>query len=850
MNLIRVVPAKGKTRETKHVGALAPGGFCLFYFIYFFQMKRVLALLWGFLLPWLAMAQNTLSGRVIDAATQNPLISSTVSITPGNRSTLTDATGHYTFPNLPAGEYTVQVSYLGYASGSRTVTVPTSASQDIPLTRTSVATKEVLVTATRANEKTGTTYTNVSKQELESRNFGQDLPYLLENTPSLVTNSDAGAGVGYTSMRIRGSDITRINVTVNGIPVNDAESHGVFFVNMPDFASSLQDVQIQRGVGTSSNGPGAFGASLNLQTQDASPEAYARTDNAYGSYNTWKNNVQFGTGLLGGKFAVDGRLSRITSDGYIERASSNLKSFYLSGGYYGAKDLLKVVVFGGHEKTYQAWNGVDEETLKTNRRYNSSGTEMGDDTPYENEVDDYQQYHYQLHYGHEFNSLLSLNAALHYTRGFGFYENYKAGESLEAYNIPPVTVGGTAVEETDLVRQKWLDNHFYGTTFALQYRGAGKLSAVVGGGWNRYTGDHFGEVIWAQYAPTIRPGHRYYDGNARKADFNLYGKATWQATEQLSFFGDLQYRTVNYKINGTDDDHRDVTARANYEFFNPKAGATFTLSEAHQLYASVAVGHREPTRSDFTDRPVGDKAKAERMVDWEAGYRLHQPLGELNGLPLRLTADLTYFYMDYKDQLVLTGQVNNVGTPLRTNIPESYRTGVELAAGIGLGELARFTSNLSLSRNRIKNFGETLYRFDEDYNPVEELRTTYGETTISYSPSVVTSHQIEVQPVSGLRFQFQYRTVSEQFLDNSASQERRLKPYEVGDVRVFYRFRPVNWMKEVELGLLVNNVFNEEYEANGFTFSEYYVGDNTRYHYNYYFPQAPRNYMAQISLRF
>ncbi|MFB9865018.1 TonB-dependent receptor [Rufibacter immobilis] len=813
-------------------------------------MKKVLALLLGCLLPWYAMAQITLSGRVIDAATQSPLTGSTVTLTAGNRATLTDAAGRFTFPNLSAGEYTVQVSYLGYANATQTIALEASLTLDFALTRTSVATKEVLVTATRANEKTGTAFTNVGKEELESRNFGQDLPYLLENTPSLVTNSDAGAGVGYTNMRIRGSDITRINVTVNGIPVNDAESHGVFFVNMPDFASSLQDVQIQRGVGTSSNGPGAFGASLNLQTQDASPEAYARTDNAYGSYNTWKNNVQFGTGLLGGKFAVDGRISRITSDGYVDRASSNLKSFYLSGGYYGTKNFLKAVVFGGHEKTYQAWNGVDEETLKTNRRYNSAGTEMGDDTPYKNEVDDYQQYHYQLHYGHEFSPLLSLNAALHYTRGFGFYENYKAGEDLSDYLIPPVTIGGTAVEETDLVRQKWLDNHFYGTTFALQYRGAGKLSAVLGGGWNRYTGAHFGEVIWAQYAATIRPGHRYYDGDARKTDFNVYGKATWQATEGLSFFGDVQYRTVDYRLDGTDDDQRDVTTRADYGFFNPKAGVTLALSEVHQLYGSVAVGHREPTRSDFTDRPLNDQAKAERMVDYEAGYRLNQPLGELNGLPLRLTADLTYFYMDYKDQLVLTGQVNDVGTALRTNIPDSYRTGVELSAGIGLGQLARFTTNLSLSRNRIKNFGETLYRFDEDYNPVEELRTTYQETTISYSPSVVTSNQIEVQPVNGLRFQFQYKTVSEQFLDNTASQERRIKPYEVGDVRVFYRFRPVNWMKEVELGLLVNNVFNDVYETNGFTFSEYYVGDDTRYHYNYYFPQAPRNYMAQISLRF
>ncbi|MGV3540678.1 MAG: TonB-dependent receptor [Rufibacter sp.] len=813
-------------------------------------MKKAFALLMGCLLPWFAMAQFTLSGRVIDAATQKPLVGATVYLDNISIGVTADAEGKYSISGLLEGDYIATVSYIGYAPSREFLTIGKDQTHDFALTRTGVTTKEVLVTATRANERTGTTYTNVTKEELESRNFGQDLPYLLENTPSLVTNSDAGAGVGYTGMRIRGSDITRINVTVNGIPVNDAESHGVFFVNMPDFATSLQDVQIQRGVGTSSNGPGAFGASLNLQTQDASPEAYARTDNAFGSYNTWKNNVQFGTGLLGGKFAVDGRLSRISSDGYIERGSSDLKSFYVSGGYYGAKDYLKAVIFGGHEKTYQAWNGVDEETLKTNRRYNSAGTEMGEDTPYENEVDDYQQYHYQLHYGHDFSPLVSLNAALHYTRGFGFYETYKAGEDFSDYQIPAVTIGGTTVEETDLIRQKWLDNHFYGTTFALQYRGTGKLSAVLGGGWNKYEGAHFGEVIWAQYAPTIRPGHRYYDGDARKTDFNLYGKVTLQATEALGFFGDLQLRTVDYKIDGTDDDQRDVTTRANYEFFNPKAGVTFAISEAHNLYASVAVGHREPTRSDFVDRPAEDRAKAERMVDWEAGYRLNQPLGEMAGLPLRLTTDLTFFYMDYKDQLVLTGQLNNVGTPLRTNIPESYRTGVELAAGLGLGEFARLTTNLSFSRNRIKNFSETVYRYDENYDLEEVVTNQYEETTISYSPSAVTSTQLEVQPLTGLRFQFQYKTVSEQFLDNTASQDRRLKPYQIGDARIFYSFRPANWMKEVELGLLVNNVFNKLYEANGWTFSEMYSGDQTRYSYNYYFPQAPRNFMAQLSLRF
>ncbi|GAA4304350.1 TonB-dependent receptor [Nibribacter koreensis] len=809
-------------------------------------MKRVLALVMGCLLPWFAMAQITLSGRVLDAATRQPLVGSTITLSEISLTTQTAADGSFQFSDVQPGNYSVKISHVGFTTTTELVSLQESLAKDFALTRGSMASKEVLVTASRANEKTGTTYSNVSKEEIQSRNFGQDLPYLLENTPSLVTNSDAGAGVGYTGLRIRGSDITRINVTVNGIPVNDAESHGVFFVNMPDFASSLQDVQIQRGVGTSSNGPGAFGASLNLQTQDASPEAYARTDNAYGSYNTFKNNVQFGTGLLGGKFAVDGRLSRVSSDGYIDRATSDLKSFYVSGSYHGKNDFLKLVVFGGKEITYQAWNGVDEETLKTNRTFNSAGTDYGStDIPYDNEVDNYQQNHYQLHYGHSFSPQWTLNGALHYTRGFGFYEQFKVNERFSNYAIP--VAPGSTISRTDLVRQKWLDNHFYGTTFSLQYQGLGRLSATLGGGWNRYDGDHFGEVIWAQYASTIRPNHRYYENQAHKTDFNVYGKVNLAVTDQLGLFGDVQLRTVDYKIDGFDDDRRDVTTRADYAFFNPKAGITYNLTNNHNLYASVAVGNREPTRSDFTDRPAGDKAKSERLVDWEAGYRFNHSLGQVAGQNVLFRSDLTYFYMDYKDQLVLTGQLNDVGTALRTNIPESYRTGVEFSGNLFIGELVDLTTNLSFSRNRIKQFTEVL---PIDYNPEDVVVNKYDETTIAYSPSVVTSSQIQVRPVTGLRVAFQYKTVSEQFLDNTANQNRRLSPYGVADARVFYIFKPVSWMKEVELGLLVNNVFSKEYEANGYTFTELYGGDPNRYDYNYYFPQAPRNFLAQVSLRF
>ncbi|WP_018476927.1 TonB-dependent receptor [Pontibacter roseus] len=811
-------------------------------------MKKLLVVMAVVLLPLQLLAQFRLSGQVTDAAKNQALAGATVVLAGQGAGTVSGADGSFEFQNLPAGSYTLQVSYLGYSPIERRVELTADTNVRIALQQATLRTGEVVISATRANEKTGTTFTNVSREELQERNFGQDLPYLLEQTPSVVVNSDAGAGVGYTGIRIRGSDITRINVTVNGIPINDAESHGTFFVNMPDLGSSVQDIQVQRGVGTSTNGAGAFGASLNIRTLGVNRDAYAEAMNGYGSFNTWRHSVSFGSGLIHDKFTFDGRLSKISSDGYVDRAFSDLKSYYFAAGYHGKAGMLKFVTFSGKEQTYQAWNGVPEDKLETDRTYNS--------LTYDNETDNYQQDHYQLHYSKDLASRLNLGGAFFYTRGRGYYEQFKDDQKLSKYGIAPVALGDTTIGRSDIIRQKWLDNHFYGATYALNYTdGAGRLEATLGGAWNRYDGDHFGEVIWARYAGTSNIRHRYYENNAIKTDFNIFGKATYQLTDRLGVFGDVQFRAIDYKIDGVDDNNIDVTQQADFQFVNPKVGSTYAVTDNQTVYASYAVGNREPARSDFTDTHLNNQSsgatrpKAETLHNLEAGYRLRGNGLSLLGQSLGYTLDANYFYMDYDNQLVLTGQLNDVGAPLRTNIKDSYRTGIELAGMVKLNDLMEWSSNVTLSRNKIQNYTETVYVYDESYSVENVIRNNYNETDISFSPAVVSAHQLEVQPIKGFRTALLYKTVSKQYLDNTASDNRMLQGYQVLDLRLRYTLKPA-FMRELELALLVSNLLNQKYEANGYTFSEQYTGDPTRYDYNYYYPQATRNFFLSLGMKF
>ncbi|RYU84439.1 TonB-dependent receptor [Hymenobacter persicinus] len=817
-----------------------------------------------------------MSGQVKDARSGIALPGATV-LLDGAVVGATDAAGAFAVPVVPAGAHTLRITFVGYEPADLPVVGQTQEQRlSSALQPGGVLTGEALVTASRANDRTATAYTNLGKQDLAKRNFGQDLPYLLDQTPSVVVNSDAGAGVGYTDIRIRGTSNTGINMTINGVPLNDAESHGSFLINLPDLASSINSLQIQRGVGTSQNGGAAFGASINISTLENRREAYGETQNSFGSFNTWKNNVSFGTGLLGGRFTLDGRLSRISSDGYMNRAASDLKSYYFAAGYQQKNTLIKFITFSGREKTYQAWNGVPEPALTGDRadlqkyvdnyelteadaaRVLAEGRRFSSYT-YDNQTDNYQQNHYQLHLNQGLGQNWNLGAALHLTRGFGYYESYRTGRTLANFGLDNVVIGGTTIKKTNLIDRKWLDNYFYGGTFALNYqpRDNDKLQATFGGAWNRFLNDHYGEVIWAQYASNGNIRQRYYFNDAVKTDYNAYARATLQVLPALGVYADVQARHIRYNIDGMEPRPGaanavkglvDVSTHVGYTFFNPKAGATLTLPRGQQLYASFAVGQREPVRADFVDRPTGsEQPKAERLNDFEAGYRLARPDAGLLGPNTALRFEANYFYMGYRNQLVATGQLNDVGTALRTNVARSYRTGLELTGSVSANDKISLSSTLTLSRNRILNYRDVTYDADSLYNPIR-VDGPARSTTVSYSPSVISAHTLEGQPLKGLRVALLYKTVSRQYLDNSTSETRRLKPYQVLDFRLRYAIRPV-FVKEIELGLLVNNVLNRQYVANGYTYG--YLGASGRQEtFNWYFPQATRNYLLSVGVKF
>ncbi|WP_373511726.1 TonB-dependent receptor, partial [Persicitalea sp.] len=660
-----------------------------------------------------AIAQQTFSGQVNDAEDGSPLPGATVRAG-AYRGTTTNASGRFTLTSVPANVENIIISFVGY----ETVEVPTRTFPQeltILLKRSVFNADEVIVSATRVTDRSGMAYSNVTAEAIEKQNLGQDLPVLLNFTPSLVSTSDAGAGVGYTGIRIRGTDATRINVTVNGIPYNDAESQGVFWVNMPDIASSVSSIQIQRGVGTSTNGAGAFGATVNVSTNEFRREAYAELLNSYGSFNTRKHTVKAGTGLLNGKFTVDVRLSQVKSDGFVDRARSDLRSYYLSGGYFGKKSFVRLNVFSGKEVTYQSWNGSPESRVWGDREgmlayiernglnerdaqnLLNSDSRTYNSYLYDNEVDNYQQDHYQLVSSHTLNKNLTLNVNGFVVRGLGYFEQYRDDDKLKNYKIPNVVVGSDTITRTDLIRRRWLDNYFYGTTFSLDYNSFKKVTANFGGGLNKYDGDHYGQVIWARYAGNSSIRQRYYENNGTKTDFNLYGKVYYQFTEKLNAFGDVQVRQVQHKILGDDNQRRQQDFDQSYTFFNPKAGLNYQISELSTAYASYSIGNREPNRDDFTESTRDIQPAAETLRDLEAGFRIQSS---------KLAFAANYYFMDYKNQLVLTGQVNDTGNSIRVNVPNSYRMGLELEGGIALNRAWKWNANATFSQNKIANFTE------------------------------------------------------------------------------------------------------------------------------------------------
>ena len=712
----------------------------------------------------------------------------------------------------------------------------------------------IIVTRLRAKETPSNSL--VHKDDLKARNFGQDLPTLLEFTPSVVTTSDAGAGIGYSGIRIRGVDASRINVTINGIPVNDPESHDVYWVNMPDLVGSVENIQIQRGVGSSTNGAAAFGASLNIKTSDIRSKAYARTDLAAGSFGTLKGTLQAGTGLLNGKFSLDARLSQIQSDGYLDRAYSDLSSLGLTANYLTKKSIWKAVVLNGAERTYQAWYGTpesryrgDEEGMLAYAARNGLSQEETQNLlnsgrtynyyTYANQVDNYNQNNYQLHFIHRFSEKLDMNVAAHYTHGRGYYEEFRKEDDLADYGLAPIILGSDTVNQSDVIRRRWLDNHFVGVVYGLNYQPLSNLKFTFGGAVNSYSGAHFGELIWAQFASNSQIYDRYYDNNALKQEASAYLKTNYQI-QNWDLTLDLQYRGINYRFLGVDQVSgvlTDVTQTVNYQFFNPKFAVAKTF-ERQQLFASVGIANREPVRRDFRESTPANRPVPETMYDSELGYKI---TGK------NWMAQSNLYFMYYLNQLVLTGQINDVGGYTRTNVDQSYRAGIELEFQYNVSKQIKINSSTALSQNKIRNFVEyvDVYLDDEPY--YTQIQIEHGQTDLAFSPNFVQSLSVQYAPIQTLQLAFQTKYVSRQYLDNTSNVARSLDPFTFSNFTLNWTVQQ-DFAEALELGFMVNNVFNALYANNGYTFSYQYGGQTTTE--NFYYPQAGRHFLLRMSLAF
>lgn len=799
------------------------------------------------LLPVLASAQFTISGKVSDAQTGNALPGTTISIQNSGITTVSDARGNYSIANLKTGRYVLKISYIGYQAIVKSIDLSYNATLNISLNPATKLTDEVTVRGTRATDNSPTTYTNLSKKDIQKNNLGQDLPYLLDQTPSVVTTSDGGTGIGYTYIHIRGSDASRINVTINGVPYNDPEEQQVYFVDIPDFASSVDNIQIQRGVGTSTNGAGAFGASINIQTTTRRDTSYLELNNSVGSFGTVKNTLNIGTGLLGGHFSFDGRLSRIYSDGYVDRAFADLKSYFLSGAYYGKTTLIRFNAFSGTEHTYQAWDGDPEDSLRAgNRRYNELGDE-GNGTYYKNQTDNYTQDHYQLLVDQKITDKLSFNGALHYTHGYGYYEEYQPAQELSSYNINPVIIGTDTISTTDLTRRLWLNNKFYGLTYNLNYNPNNNLNIDLGGAYNQYRNAHYDNIEWTQQSTNIPPDYQYARNDAFKTDFNIYGKVDYRIGK-LKLYADMQYRHLSYNYFYVDGYDQTIGPKQQVwlDFFNPKAGVSYQIDKQDNLYASFAIANHEPDRNDYVQATPGTYPHPERLNDWELGYRTQRGI---------FTGGINAFYMLYDNQLVLTGALNDVGDQIRSNVKSSYREGLEFDGHFKFTNWLNWNATASLSSNKVKNFNQALTNYDNN----TEVNYTLSKSNIAFSPDVVASSEISFKPLAGGEIAFISKYVSRQYLDNTSNtnpagygpadplSNRYLNAYFVNGVRFGYNFS-IKSVKNIGLTLLVNNIFNAKYESNGATYPDIEGGKVVNY--NYFFPQAPTNFLLGLNLKF
>lgn len=790
-------------------------------------------------------SQATITGRVTGAE-EALLQGANIWLKELKTGASSDQNGNFQIPDVPAGTYTLQVTFIGYQQKSIAVVVnegETQVSLSINLQERSTTLEELIVKATRADERTPVAYKDLSKEEIQKANVGQDVPFLLRWTPSAVVTSDAGTGIGYTGIRIRGSDPTRINVTINGIPLNDSESQGVFWVNLPDFLTSASSIQIQRGVGTSTNGAGAFGASINLSTVETREEAYAIVGGSVGSFNTWKSNIQLGSGLLNDRFLISGRLSTIQSDGFIDRATADLNSYAVTAKYLGNSSSLQFNLFSGHEITYQAWYGVPADFLDDpeTRTFNPAGTEKSGE-PHDDEVDNYRQTHYQLLYSNQLSPNWFLNLNAHYTKGMGYFEQYKAGEALSDYGIDPVISEGPS--DSDLIRRLWLDNDFYGTVYSLNFvPDSEKIDLTIGGAFNIYEGLHFGEVVWARFAGNSEKDDRYYENDARKTDFNIYSKVNLSLSDKLNAYLDLQYRRVGYEFLGPTENFDFIDQNVDLNFFNPKIGLTYSLNGQTDLYASFGVGQREPNRNDYVASTPNNRPRTEKLYDTEVGLRFRgQSLGlEVNG-----------YYMSYTDQLALNGQLNQVGEAIRVNIDQSYRLGLELAGAWAITSQLRLEGNATFSQNRVERFVEFVDEYDQAFNYIGQEQVVHENTDLAFSPNVIAGAELRYQVFentekNALDISLLTKYVGQQYIDNTSDESNVLDAYSFSDIRLRYVWKP-GWIKQVDLTLLARNIFDQQFETNAWSYR--YVFDGATTVDQGFFPQAGTNFLLGVNLHF
>jgi len=777
-----------------------------------------------------AFCQFTISGKVLDEENQ-PLSLANVMLENTFNGTYSGVQGDFTLKNVKKGTYHLKISFIGYETFVQKIEISADISNlKIVLKKAAFIADEIIVQATRSDKTMSGSQTSVNKEIIKQNNMVKDVPYLLSLTPSVVTTSDAGIGTGYTGISIRGSDVRRINVTVNDIPLNDAESHGVWWVDLPDIASSTDNIQIQRGVGSSTNGAGAFGASINMQTLTLNNEPFAEFNASYGSYNTSRLMLNTSTGLINNHFNVDLRLSKIYSDGFIDRAFSDLKSYYLAAGYYAKNTMIKFINFSGYEKTYQAWYGVPKDSLKTNPTYNPY--------TYDNQTDNYWQSHYQLHLTHEISEHWNTHTALHYTRGKGYYESLRENKKYSKFGLPNVIIGNDTIQRSDFIDQKWLDNDFYGLVSSLNYH-QNKIYSTLGLGANRYEGKHFGDIVWAKIAPntmsnSLNKKYRWYNGTGDKKDMNVFAKVNYHLMANLSVYGDAQLRSIDYSIGGHDDDLRNIEQSKKYLFFNPKFGLNYDINNNQRLFASFAVAHREPERSNFTDADSGKVPLPEKLFDYELAY-------QYSANQLHIGANV--FYMNYIDQLVMTGEINNVGTPIMTNVAHSFRRGIELEFGIKITEKFNWQANATFSQNKIQEF----IAYYDDWDTWGQRADTMKNTDISFSPSTIIASNFCYKPFKNFIFTLQTKYVGKQYMDNTQNEETAIGEYFVNNLLIQYTLKP-KWSKEFSLQLALNNLTNKVFVSNGWAYSYFY---NAQKMYDIaYYPQAPLHASFSVSFKF